>query len=427
MRRGVWLVIAAGAGAIVVLTAGCVHLALPLVSTDMNGQAAASPAALGAFEDDAPISDIAGWTERRAPQLRAAFEREIYGRMPPDAPVTVLSHEVIDPAALDGAARLEQARLRIGEAPELGQFSLALLTPTAGTGPFPTILAQSFCGNRAVLDRPELAPPSTPQPEPCDSRMMRPVALAIFGAHIMTPPLKDIISKGYAFAILYAAEVAPDNAGRAGPALAQIAPEAEPGERPGAIAAWAWAYLRAIDYLDTRSDLDPARTAIWGHSRNGKSALLAAAFDERVDLVISHQSGTGGATLSRSHEGESIAQITNAYPHWFGAAYAGYDGREEAIPVDQHQLIALIAPRPVLFGNAWRDKWSDPNGAYRAIMGADPVYELFGARGLDQAGMTDFAPDAELSFFLRSGNHGVTRADWRAFLAFLDAHFAAGE
>jgi len=163
--------------------------------------------------------------------------------------------------------------------------------------------------------------------------------------------------------------------------------------------------------------------AVWGHSRNGKSAVLAAAFDPRIDLVIAHQAGTGGTTLSRSHNGESIEQITGAYPYWFAPGYSDYAGREDALPVDQHQLIALVAPRPILIGGAWRDNWSDPQGSFRAAQAANPVYALYGSEGLTQPDLAHFDPEADLAVFMRRGLHGVTPADWSHFLDFLDAHF----
>ncbi|MEM9750811.1 MAG: alpha/beta hydrolase, partial [Pseudomonadota bacterium] len=158
--------------------------------------------------------------------------------------------------------------------------------------------------------------------------------------------------------------------------------------------------------------------------RHGKAALLAGVFDTRIDAIIAHQSGTGGATLSRSYAGESVAKITESYPHWFTETYAGYADQEDALPIDQHMLIALAAPRPMLLGNAYRDVWSDPQGAFRAAQGADPVYEAAGVRGLAQDRLKDVDLSAEIAFYMRGGRHGVTTQDWRMFLDFLDIHLA---
>jgi len=178
-----------------------------------------------------------------------------------------------------------------------------------------------------------------------------------------------------------------------------------------------------VDVLEDDARIDQSAIITWGHSRYGKSALVAAAFDDRIDGVISHQSGTGGASLNRGKKGESVKAITASYPHWFANRYASFGGREEEMTIDQHHLLALIAPRPVLLGNARRDVWSDPNGAFRAAMGADPVYELAGSAGLDQKRLDAWNPDADLAFWIRAGTHGVVKEDWPAFLEFLDAHF----
>jgi hypothetical protein len=186
------------------------------------------------------------------------------------------------------------------------------------------------------------------------------------------------------------------------------------------IAVWAAAYGWSLDVLEADPRIDAKRTAVWGHSRQGKAALLAAAFDPRIEAVIPLQAGKGGATLTRAYAGETVKQITKDYPHWFAPAYAAYSDREKDAPVDQHQLIALVAPRPVMLGNGWKDVWSDPNGSFRAALGADPVYELMGKRGLAQTGLKDKKELGEIEFFIRSGGHGVRVKDWDEMLAFLD-------
>jgi len=141
--------------------------------------------------------------------------------------------------------------------------------------------------------------------------------------------------------------------------------------------------------------------------------------------VIAHQSGRGGAALTRSEAGESVAQITRTFGFWFTPRFATYAGREAEIPVDQHQLLALIAPRPVLIGSGDRDAWSDPAGAFRAVQAASPVYQLYGAPAFEQTRMTKPELARPQAFFMRRGTHGVTTEDWALFLEFLDAHFPA--
>ena len=206
-----------------------------------------------------------------------------------------------------------------------------------------------------------------------------------------------------------------------------------------AITAWAYGYSAVMDVLVLDPKIDASRIAVLGHSRHGKAALVAGAFDPRIGAVLAHQSGYGGAASSRATVGEGIDKMLNGvralpllpklpgYPHWFAPEFQDYADRLEEIPVDQHQLIALNAPTPVFLGNARRDVWSDPNSTYRMAEAADRVYELYGRTGLDQAGLQDYNPAADIAFFLRRGGHGVHQSDVDAFLVFLDAHFGAAQ
>lgn len=388
---------------------GCVSMVLPKVSARHGGDA--PPAAL-----DLSGGMLVEWEAGRA-GLREAFQREVYGAWPDAARARILSHTVVDTAAYDGAGRIEQYTL------DLAGFTthLATVMPAGTNGPVPVVVMQMFCGNRAALGWHEgVAGPLSPHAPGCEPDGFTSWTVRrIFGRHIMEPPVADILARGYALAFIYPGDVVPDHAGAAGTALDALSPD----EESGAIAAWAWVYSRAIDVLEADDRFDAGRMAVWGHSRNGKSALLAAAFDPRIDLVIAHQAGTGGTTLSRSDAGESVAQITDSYPHWFNDSFAAHAGREGELPVDQHQLIALMAPRPLLIGGAWRDQWSDPGGSLRAARWATPVYALYGSGGLEQEGLGDFDPGADLAVVMRRGLHGVTAADWAHFLDFLDAHF----
>ena len=363
---------------------GCVNTLLPAVDMKFAGPPARPPV-LGAFGDDPAVVTAADWTDRRAPLLRAAFQRELYGRMPPMQAPVVEARTPVTTSAVGKNATVEQWTVRVADN---ARFNMVLVTPKSA-GPHPVILMENFCGNRpAFADRPEsVALPLTPVLPECNKAWAGPIQEAVFGRHINGPPWKDVIKRGYAVALFYAGDVVADVKTEAPGELAQFAGDAAPAERPGAVAVWASLYSRAVDVLAADPRFDGARIAAWGHSRNGKAALLAAALDPRIGVVIAHQSGKGGATLTRSYAGESVAKVTAEYPHWFDALFATWAGREEEIPIDQHQLIALIAPRPVLLTGATRDRWSDPEGAYRAAEGADPVYELLGSRGFDQPGM----------------------------------------
>jgi hypothetical protein len=281
---------------------------------------------------------------------------------------------------------------------------------------------QNFCGNAAAY--PSIAGVNGPRggPSECGNAMMRPVVRAIFGDAIMTPPTAQILNSGYAIAMFYAGDIVPDSREAARDPLTALTPQgAPPAQLTGAVAAWAWLYIRALEALSADARFDANRIVLWGHSRNGKSALLAAAMDARPAAVIALQPGTAGGSLQRDEVGETIASITETYPHWFAPAYAGFAGREAELPVDMHQLIALIAPRPVLLTAARRDQWSDPHGAFRAAQGASPAYALAGAPPFTQTNLREMALSAPLVTYMRPGLHGVHGSDWDKTLEFLDA------
>jgi hypothetical protein len=164
-----------------------------------------------------------------------------------------------------------------------------------------------------------------------------------------------------------------------------------------------------------------------GHSRLGKTALLAGAFDERIALVIPHQAGCGGSAPSRSKVGESVKAINKSFPHWFDGAFKQFNDEPARLPFDQNCLVALCAPRPVLLSNAVEDTWANPAGQFQILQAADPVYRLLGVDGLDAKQMPELGKlvDSRLGFFMRAGKHSMTREDWRIFIAFADHHLRA--
>jgi dienelactone hydrolase len=398
---------------------GCTSV-LPSVDMDPSLGPAPPPPLLGAFGADPPVETRAEW-ERRAPLLREALSEHVYGPMP--APITprVLAREEIAYPPLAGKARIEQWSVAVTDDPEPLLFNMVLVLPDT-PGPHPIIVMENFCGNRASFrDPPEaVAGPLTEVLWACDAEWMAPVIEIPLGRHISVPPYEDILARGYGLAMFYAGDVVADEAVGAREGLARL--YGNDAQHAGAIAVWAWLYSRAVDVLGEDARVDAARIAIWGHSRNGKSALLAAAHDPRIAAVIAHQSGRGGASLQRSEAGESVSEMMDAYGYWFPPAFKTIP---EDPAIDQHQLLALIAPRPVLLGNGARDAWADPHGAWRAAQAASPAYGLYDVKGLAQDQMRTPNLAANLAFYTRPGLHGVTTQDWKVFLDFLDAHLGA--
>jgi dienelactone hydrolase len=241
-------------------------------------------------------------------------------------------------------------------------------------------------------------------------------------------PLAEIVRRGYALAVFYSGDVDPDRAEVSQGLYAWLAQGDQAGNNPtnrGTIAAWAWGFHRCVDFLVTESSLDPHRIAALGHSRNGKTALLAAAYDERIAIAFPHQAGCGGSAPSRGKIGESVKAINDRFPHWFNAQFKQFNNAPERLPFDQNGLVALCAPRAVLFSAAEGDQWANPAGQFQVVQAADPVYRFLGVDGL---AAKEFPPQRQLvssrlGFYIREGKHSMGPDDWKVFMNFADAQW----
>jgi dienelactone hydrolase len=251
------------------------------------------------------------------------------------------------------------------------------------------------------------------------------------GSQATNWPLAEIVRRGYAVAAFYSGDIDPDRADASTGIYARLAnghPELNNPTNRGTIAAWAWGFQRCVDYLVTDAQIDHHRIAAVGHSRNGKTALLAAAFDERIAIAFPHQAGCGGSAPSRGTTGESVKAINDRFPHWFNARFKEFNEHPEKLPFDQNCLLALCAPRPVLFSAAMGDQWSNPAGQFEVLKAAEPVYTLFGVHSLGVSNMpaVDQLVGERLGYYIREGKHSMTPADWKVFMDFADKQWPSG-
>ena len=409
----------------VFLLPGCVQLTIAWANLSPEGPRA-EPEILTEKATGSEISSKDVWEQFARPKIKRDLQRYIYGTMPDRHQLRILDQRIIDTSAFEGLGILSEYRLKaevfFGDSETTTRdFYMNVVMP-AGNPSAPVILIQTFCPRWDTMPHSGISRPEGARS--CSGGFASGIMEYVFGRYIATPPLEMILESGYGVATIFPSEIVDDSKEQGLKDLRDLSPNhSVKNPRWGAIAAWAWGFSLMVDALEASDNVSSTEFISLGHSRYGKSALVAAAFDERISAVVAHQSGTGGASLNRKKKGESVTSITESYPHWFADTYKNPGGKDEIWPVDQHQLLAIIAPRPILLGNARRDVWSDPNGAFRAAMGADPVYELYGLAGLDQSRLDAWHPSAELAFWIRPGTHGVVREDWPAFIAFLDQHF----
>ena len=345
------------------------------------------------------VTTPAEWPARREAILEL-FRDNVYGRSP--GPPHALAFDVIEenPRAMDGAATLRRVGIVSRQGGRTHRFELTLFLPNR-PGPAPVFL---LINNR---------PAANTDPTRREKSGFW--------------PAERLIARGYGIAAIQYGQLAPDDKDTFRDGVIGLFDGAAGGGQPaytwGALAAWGWGASRAMDHLVKEPRVDASRVALVGHSRGGKAALWAGAEDPRFTLVVSNESGEGGAALSRRGYGETVARINTAFPHWFTATYKTFNGREPALPVDQHMLLAAIAPRALYVASADEDLWADPRGEFLALAASSPAFGLFGDAVIAAEAMP--ALDTPLvvgrrGYHVRTGDHDLTPYDWDRFADFAD-------
>ncbi|MFN3653594.1 MAG: prolyl oligopeptidase family serine peptidase [Armatimonadota bacterium] len=352
-----------------------------------------------------PVRSRVEWERVARPATLALFRDLVYGRSPEEQPRVRFREVRTDPAVMGGRATLRQVEItaEIGEASFT--FPASVLVPNRRSGPAPAFLL--------INNRPEASADPT-----------RRERTGFW-------PAEEILARGYAAAVFRTNDVDPDRDGAAaregGVRGVWPAGSGVPGRNAwGTLAAWAWGASRVLDYLQQLPEVDSRRVAVVGHSRGGKTALWAGAQDRRFALVVSNDSGCGGAALSRRRFGETVERINTGFPYWFAPAFRQFNGREDELPVDQHQLLALMAPRPVYVASADADFWADQRGEFLSLAHAAPVYALYGqpALGANQMPPLDTpVRRGRMGYHIRRGGHDLTAYDWERFMDFADSQW----
>ncbi len=371
------------------------------------------------------VKSVKDWEKNRRPEIMKLFEKEVYGKTP--ATKIPVSYQVksIEKAAIGGKATRKEIRVQF---PQNKYMDILLYVPNDAGGKVPVFLGLNFLGNQSLEKDPSIPMTASWQRNNKGLNVTENRATEnTRGASMLNWPVEYILSKGYALATIYYCDIFPDHAdGRDASIQTLFSPDKNPQEEWGAIGAWAWGLSRAVDYLEADPAIDAGKVAVLGHSRLGKAALWAGAQDKRFGVVISNNSGEGGAAITRRRFGETIAIINKNFPHWFAPNYKKYSDNEDDLPVDYHQLIALIAPRAAYVAAASEDLWADPRGEYLSLYHAGPVYRLYGKEILSSPD----APPAQkpvstdfMGYHMREGGHDILLYDWEQYVRFADKHF----
>lgn len=375
-------------------------------------------------EDGEKVTSIKQWEQKRRPEILSMFASQMYGRTPGEK--IKVDYEILTENAQDmnGLATSKQVKFVFSNGTKQIEAILLMYVPNQVKGKVPVFVGYNFKGNHSTtFDTTVHYSPVFPLvKEPDHPDWER-------GVQTSRWCYEKILERGYAIATMCYHDIYPDKQGLKDHSIVSLFsdynPESTALDEWQAIGAWAWGSSRILDYLETDSRIDMKKVAIMGHSRQGKAALWAGAQDKRFKVVISNDSGCGGAALSKRVFGETVAIVSSIQPSWFCPAFNQYRNNEKELPFDQHQLLSLIAPRKVYVASAQEDLWADPRGEFLSTYYASPVYRLYGLSGIESTIMPGLHQPImeDVGYHIRTGKHDVVDYDWERFMDFTDKHF----
>ncbi|WP_268034482.1 dienelactone hydrolase family protein [Algoriphagus sp. PAP.12] len=336
------------------------------------------------------------WEDIRRPEIFQLFQQEVYGEIPKDFDKISfkLAQESLNP--YPELAKLEEVDITVERNGNSHTMRINLFIPRVGKGPFPVIL---LINHRAKYP---------------DGRLSEDEYW----------PVEELVKRGYATASFHAETVAPDNKDTYhNGIISNLYPEQiEKPDGLKALGAWGWGAMRAMDYFVQHPEIDSEKSAIVGHSRSGKSALWTSANDPRWAITYSNESGCGGAALSKRKYGETVQVINTSFPHWFNENFKKYNNNEESLPLDQHMLLSLIAPRALYVASAKGDQWADPKGEYLSLqIGSRVQTDIYQKNSSFETDFESISKPIHLEnagYHIREGKHSLKWEDWGIFLEF---------
>lgn len=345
-----------------------------------------------------PILTVEDWENIRRPEILRLFEENVYGQISKDFDDISYSEVTKSQNPYPNTAILKEVDIRVSRAGKTHTMRLNVFIPKSGKGPFPVFLLINY----KAADK--------------SGKLVEEDFWVV----------EELIKKGYATASFHVETVAPDDKERFAEGVIRTLYPEQLGQKDGmrALGAWGWGAMRSMDYFESEPLIDAKRAVLVGHSRSGKAALWASANDPRWAVTIPNESGCGGAALSKRKFGETVQVINTAFPHWFNDNFKAFNGKEELLPLDQHMLVSLIAPRSVYFSSAREDQWADPKGEYLSMKLGSRVYsQIYGKTvkfPLDFEELKEPIIQRYAGYHIREGEHDLTLEDWKSYMDFVE-------